>query len=83
MGPGRVRDLTFGNFLGSWSPLGPKMAPRPPQDPSKPPLGADFTGFWTPKLMDFGTQLNGFWKDFASHLGRFLVIAWLVVRMDG
>ena len=33
--------------------------------------------------MDFGTQLNGFWKDFASHLGRFLVTAWLVVRMYG
>ena len=59
------------------------MVPRPPQDPSKTPLGADFTGFWTPNLMDFGTQLNGFWKDFASHLGRFLVIAWLLVRMDG
>ena len=33
--------------------------------------------------MDFWFQLGGFGRDFASHLGGFFVIAWLVVRMDG
>ena len=59
------------------------MTPRAPQAPSKTVLGTDFNRFWTPNSWILGFQLGGFWKDFASHLEAFFVVAWLVVRMDG
>ena len=54
-------------YVGSWSHLGAKMAPGPPQDPPRRPPGSILDRFWT----DFGPILDRFWIDFERFGGPF------------
>ena len=82
-GPGGGRWGSVGRIFGSWSCLGPKMGPRPPQDLSKTPPGTNFKGFGVPNwwifgsyLVDFGRILHPILEDFLLLLGW--LFEWMV-----
>ena len=82
-GPGGAGRGPSADFFSSWSCLGPKMGPRPPQDLSKTPPGTNFKGFGVPNwwifcsnLVDFGRILHPILEDFLLLLGW--LFEWMV-----